>query len=192
MERLNSLARPAIFAANHQSHLDTPLILAALPARWRYRIAPAMYKEYFAAHFQPHRFPPRTRLSISAQYYLTSLFFNAFPVPQQEAGVPDVLRYAGDAGDLVSDGWSILIYPEGERRPSHQMGEFRAGVGWLASRLKVPVVPVHLEGVDQVMPRGKVVPRFGATQVRFGQPVWLDGGDPGTLAHRLEQTVHAL
>ena len=50
---------PVIFAANHQSHLDTPAILQALPPRWRYRVAPAMAKEFFKAHFYPEQFSRR-------------------------------------------------------------------------------------------------------------------------------------
>ena len=66
LEHLESLEGPVIFAANHQSHLDTPVILDALPARWRYRVAPAMAKEFFKAHFYPDQFgasvlPPEQR-----------------------------------------------------------------------------------------------------------------------------------
>ena len=52
-EHLQDIEGPVIFAANHQSHMDTPVIMAALPARWRYRVAPAMAKEFFKAHFFP-------------------------------------------------------------------------------------------------------------------------------------------
>ncbi len=54
-EHLKAIDRPVIFAANHQSHMDTPVILAALPARLRYRVAPAMAKEFFKAHFFPEQ-----------------------------------------------------------------------------------------------------------------------------------------
>jgi long-chain acyl-CoA synthetase len=171
-DKLAALDPPVIFAANHQSHIDTPIILAALPARWRYRVAPAMYKEYFAAHFNPKDYPMAQQLGKTLQYYLIALLFNAFPIPQQEAGVLDALRYAGD---LVSEEWSLLIYPEGERRPGSQMGEFQPGVGLLASRLKVPVVPIHLEGTDRVLPRGRVIPTFGATRMAFGEPILFTG-----------------
>ncbi len=61
VEGLDHLARldgPVIFAANHQSHLDAPVILQALPPRWRYRLAPAMAKEFFTAHFYPGQYWP--------------------------------------------------------------------------------------------------------------------------------------
>ena len=90
LEHLESLEGPVIFAANHQSHLDTPVILDALPARWRYRVAPAMAKEFFKAHFYPDQFGRQAYLQNSANYYLASLFFNAFPLPQRES------RHASD------------------------------------------------------------------------------------------------
>jgi long-chain acyl-CoA synthetase len=189
VERLHSLRPPVIFAANHQSHLDTPLILAALPERWRYRVAPAMYKEYFAAHFHPSQHPFPQSAAAGLEYYAVTLLFNAFPIPQEEAGVLDSLRYAGE---LVSEGWSLLIYPEGERRSENRLGEFRPGVGFLATRLNIPVVPVHLEGVDRVLPRGKSIPHFGRTHITFGAPVFPGAKDPGQLAHQLEEAVQAL
>jgi long-chain acyl-CoA synthetase len=189
VENLESLEPPVIFAANHQSHLDTPLILLALPERWRYRIAPAMFKEYFTPHFSPEGYSVWRRALSSLEYYLVALMFNAFPIPQQETGTRESFRYAGD---LLGDGWSLLIYPEGERRPGGNMAGFRPGVGLLASRFKVPVVPIHLEGVDRVLPRGHARLRPGPTRVAFGHPLCLREGDPQTLAGRVENAVRAL
>ena len=55
LENLRGLEPPVIFAPNHQSHLDIPALMHALPAKWRYRVAPAMSKEFFDAHFHPER-----------------------------------------------------------------------------------------------------------------------------------------
>src|SRR5207248_5491031 len=79
LENLRGLDPPLIFASNHQSHLDTPLILAALPSHWRYRIAPAMYKEYFEPYFSPRKYPLARRIWSGLQYFLVTLLFNAFP-----------------------------------------------------------------------------------------------------------------
>ena len=59
VENLSGRNGPVIFAANHQSHFDGPAILAALPAKWRYRVAPAIAKEFFDAHFHPKRYTRR-------------------------------------------------------------------------------------------------------------------------------------
>ncbi len=89
-----------------------PVILAALPGRLRARVAPAMAKEFFKAHFFPEGQPWRARLSNSLNYYLASFFFNAFPIPQREAGARQTLKYIGE---LTGGGWSVLIFPEGLR-----------------------------------------------------------------------------
>ena len=111
LEHLAELDGPAIFAANHQSHFDTPAILAALPPRWRYRLAPAMAKEFFKPHFYPDQFGRRAYVTSSLNYYLASLFFNAFPLPQREAGTRQTLRYIGA---LLSSGLGADL-PEGKR-----------------------------------------------------------------------------
>ena len=104
LEHLDGLDGPVIFAANHQSHMDVPVILAALPGKWRRRVAPAMAKEFFKAHFFPGEFSRRQRFTNSLNYYLSAFFFNTFPLPQREAGARQTLRYAGE---LLSDGFSV-------------------------------------------------------------------------------------
>ncbi len=109
-EHLAGLEGPVIFASNHQSYMDTPVIMAALPRHWRYRLAPAMAKEFFKAHFHPHEYGLLLRIATSTAYYLAALVFNAFPLPQREAGARQTLRYMGE---LLEDGFSVLIFPEG-------------------------------------------------------------------------------
>ena len=135
-----------IFACNHQSHMDTPVILAALPSRFRYRLAPAMAKEFFKPHFFPSQHSLGARLTSSLNYYLASLFFNAFPLPQREAGARQTLRYIGD---ILEDGFSVLIFPEGKRSDRGEIDRFRPGIGMIASRLGVPVVPVRIDGLEK-------------------------------------------
>ncbi len=186
LEHLAPLDGPVVFASNHQSHLDTPVILAALPGRLRRRVAVAMAKEFFHAHFHPEGQPFAARLESSLLYVLAAFFFNAFPLPQREAGARNTLRYMGE---LVSDGWSVLIYPEGERRDTGAMGTFQPGVGLIGARLSVPVVPVRLEGVDRVLHRSRKLPRAGPVRVSFGAPLTLEGTDYPALARMVEAAV---
>jgi long-chain acyl-CoA synthetase len=188
-ENLEALNGPAIFAANHQSHLDTPAILLALPRKLRHRIAPAMAKEFFKAHFFPKLYGRLAWLTNSLNYYLSVLFFNAFPFPQREAGLRETLRYAGD---LVSEGNNVLIFPEGKRSETGAIDTFRPGVGILASRLNIPVVPVRVEGVDRVLRVGWNMARPGRVRVKFGAPLPLHGDDYAELARQVEQAVQQL
>jgi long-chain acyl-CoA synthetase len=178
-----------IFAANHQSHFDTPVILIALPARWRYRLAPAMAKEFFKAHFYPAQFGRKAYVANSLNYYLASLFFNAFPLPQREAGTRQTLRYIGE---LVTGGYSVLIFPEGRRTEDGEIGHFQPGVGMAAARLQVPVVPVRLKGLDRILHHTWKFPRRGPAVVAFGRPLVLEGGDYAALTRQVEDAVRLL
>ncbi|HUA17528.1 MAG TPA: AMP-binding protein [Bryobacteraceae bacterium] len=189
LENLKNLSGPIIFAANHQSYLDAPAILACLPHKWRYRMAPAMWKEYFDAHFSPARHSLWKRWTNSILYGLLTLLFNAFPIPQTETGARESIRYMGE---LVEEGWSILIFPEGERTITGAIGRFLPGVGLIASRLQLPVVPIRLEGLDKVWHRTAKLPSPGRVQVRIGAPIQLQGDSYAALARELEQIIRGL
>jgi long-chain acyl-CoA synthetase len=189
VENLHGLRGPVIFAANHQSHFDTPAILKALPPQWRYRVAPAMLKEFFAPHFHPDQYPLSKRLTNSLNYYLASLFFAAFPLPQREAGARQALRYIGE---VAQSGYSVLIFPEGRRSDDGAIAAFQRGVGMIASRLAIPVVPVRIEGLDKILHHSWTVPRYGRARVSFGPAMSLRGNDYGTLAGRVEAAVRSL
>jgi long-chain acyl-CoA synthetase len=189
LEHLRYLRGPVIFAANHQSHLDTPVIMWALPPRWRYRLAPAMAKEFFKAHFFPGQHTRRQWFTNSLNYYLSALFFNAFPLPQREAGARQTLRYAGE---LLGQGYSILIFPEGRRSEEGEIGRFLPGVGMMASRLGVEVVPIRLDGVDKVLHLRAKFPTPGPVRVAFGAPLTLRGTDYAALARQVEERVRQL
>ena len=189
LDHLAGLNEPVIFAANHQSHMDTPAIFLALPRRWRYAVAPAMAKEFFRAHFYPREFSRKAWFTNSLNYYLSCMFFNAFPLPQREAGTRQTLRYIGE---ITGDGYSVLIFPEGERHDTGQMGRFRPGVAMIGARLGVPVVPVRLDNLDRVLhPRWKW-PRRGPARISFGAPLRLEGDDYEALAKRVEDAVRGM
>jgi long-chain acyl-CoA synthetase len=189
LEQLRDIRQPVIFAANHQSHLDTPAIFAALPARWRYALAPAMAKEFFRAHFYPDRHTRKQWFTNSLNYYLACMFFNAFPLPQREAGTRQTLRYIGE---VIADGYSVLIFPEGKRTGHGEILAFRPGIGMIGAKLDVPVVPVRLEGLEKVLHQKMKWPERGPVRVSFGAPLRLEGEAYPALAKRVEDAVRGL
>ncbi len=189
LEHLQDLRGPVIFAANHQSHMDTPVILAALPGRWRRRVATAMAKEFFKPHFFPEQHTKKQWFTNSLNYWLSAAFFNSFPLPQREAGARQTLRYAGE---LISDGFSVLIFPEGKRTDHGEIAPFRPGVAMMASRLGVPVVPVRLEGVDRVLHQRWKMAKPGPVTVTFGPPLHLTGENYVELVSQVENAVRKM
>jgi 1-acyl-sn-glycerol-3-phosphate acyltransferase len=174
-ERLDALSPPAIFAANHHSHLDATLLLSLLPERFRRRTVVAAAADYF--------FPNRRRGAVSA------LVYGAFPVERTKVN----RRSADMAADLLVDGWSLVIFPEGGRSPDGWGQEFRGGAAYLSVRTGRPVVPVYLEGTGDVWPKGSRWPHPGRVSVTFGIPLRADEGeDARRLNVRLEAAVAAL
>ena len=188
-EHLRGIASPVVFASNHQSHMDVPVIMAALPKRFRYGVAPAMAKEFFKPHFFPAEYGRFAFLTNSLNYYLATLFFNAFPLPQREAGARQTLRYIGE---ILGDGYSVLIFPEGARSDTSEIKPFRPGIGMIASRLEVPVVPVRIDGLQNVLRTDWKMARPGRVRVAFGAPMHLTGSDYEALARQVEAAVRGL
>jgi len=189
LEHLRELKGPVIFAVNHQSHMDTPAVMLAMPAKWRYNIAPAMMKEFFKPHFFPSEFTSKKVFWNSLWYYLACQFFNAFPIPQKEAGTRQTLRYIGE---VLADDYSVLIFPEGARHKEGEIAPFMPGIGMMGARLGVPVVPVRIEGLDKVLHPKMKWPKRGPVRVAFSAPLTLDGEDYAALAKRVEEAVRAL
>jgi long-chain acyl-CoA synthetase len=86
----------------------------------------------------------------------------------------------------------VLIFPEGRRTETGEMFPFRAGIGMIGSRLRVPVVPVRLEGLNRVLHQRARMATPGPVRVAFGPPILLEGDDYAALARRVEEAVRAL
>ena len=188
-EHLQGIHGPVLFASNHQSYLDTPVILIALPLRWRSRVSPAMRKEFFEAHFDPRRYGLWMWFTNSLNYWLSLLMFNAMPLPQREAGTRQALRAFGA---MVEQGFCPLIFPEGRHSRDESLGPFQPGAALMAARLRIPVVPIRLRGVNRVLHPDWSMARPGRVRVSIGAPLYLEGEDYAELTQRLEDAMRAL
>jgi long-chain acyl-CoA synthetase len=189
-ERLRGISGPVLVAANHIAFIDPGFVLQALPARLRRRLAVAMDGELL----ETMRKPPEgtrffSRLLLQAQYLLVVILFNVFPLPQR-AGFRKSFAFAGE---LIDRGWSVLVFPEGVRTRTGQMSPFRAGIGLLATRLGVPVVPVRLDGLFERKVEDSKWARPGEIKVTIGTPVSFSETTPAEeIARDLQQRVAAL
>jgi len=163
---------------------------AALPRFWRKRLAPAIRQEYFAAHFAGDLFTFRERIRNTLEYYLACTLFNTFPIPQKMGGVQRALRYAGE---LVEEGYCPLLFPEGGRSEDGNMRPFMPGIGIMAIRLRIPVVPVHISGLFEVLSRSDSWPKPGKCAVRIGTALKFNReADPKRVAKRVEEAIRSL
>jgi long-chain acyl-CoA synthetase len=137
--------------------------------------------------------PPKTaglmrRWADRVSYYLVVSLFNVFPLPQRS----DFRESFAFAGELVDQGGSVLVFPEGVRTPDGKMHDFRAGVGLLATRLGVPVLPVKIEGLYDLKLEHKYFAP-GRVSVKIGEPVSFNAHhDPSLVSRDLESRVAAL
>ena len=152
-EWVRELERPVIFAANHSSHADTSLILHALTDSARDRTVVAAAADYwFKRPFLGN---------------VVSLFLNTFPF-SRTGGAQAQLH---SSSQLLKSGWNLVLFPEGSRSVDGRIQEFKPGVGFLAKETGTPVVPMHIRGAFQVMPRHQKVPLPGPIRVRIGKPM---------------------
>jgi 1-acyl-sn-glycerol-3-phosphate acyltransferase len=181
-EHLGPLDGPVIFAANHSSHLDTSIVVACLPQRFRHRTVVAAAADYF--------------FDRPWKAALWSLTLGTIPMERTKVN----RRSADLAASLLTDRWNLVIFPEGGRTRDGWGQEFRGGAAYLAKRCDVPVVPVHLRGVRPVFPKGRRMLRRGKVEVRFGDPLWPSDAtgpsgreeDARHFAARIEESVALL
>lgn len=176
LDRLSGLTDdPVIFAANHHSHLDTPVVLTSIPEPWRHRVFVGAAADYFF----------RNRLTSAA----SALAIGAIPIERSKI----TRRSADQAARLIDRGWSMLIFPEGGRSPDGWGQPFRGGAAYLSSRCGAPVVPVHIEGTDRVLRKGKRLPNPANVRVTYGSPLRpTEGESAARFAGRIERAVAEL
>lgn len=175
VDRLDGLEGPAIFAANHHSHIDTPLLLSTIPEPWRHHMVIGAAADYF--------FGNRVTGTLSA------LVIGAVPIERTKIS----RKSADDAAELIEQGWSFLIFPEGGRSPDGWGQPFRGGAAYLSLRCEVPVVPVYIAGSGRILRKGKNLPKPSITRIVFGDPMWpREDEDSRRFAARIEEQVASL
>ena len=98
---------------------------------------------------------------------MSALALNAIPLDRESTG-----RKSADAiSELLDDGWSLVIYPEGGRSPDGWGQDFKGGAAYLSARVGAPVVPVYIDGTGAIFGKGMKRPKPGRTRVVFGGPL---------------------
>jgi long-chain acyl-CoA synthetase len=138
------------------------------------------------------RRPPREwffarRWAYQIGYWLATMLFNVFPLPQL-SGFRESFRFAGESADR---GYSVLIFPEGEVNNSEDghMAPFQSGIGLLAQNLRIPIIPMRLDGVWQMKRERRRLAHLGEITVRLGAPVTFS---PGTSADEIARSLESL
>lgn len=183
LDRLTDLLRtergtapgPVIFAPNHHSHIDTGVMIRSIPAPWRTELVVAAAADYF--------FDAKWKASLSA------LALNAIPIDRDATSRATFDRLR----DVIADGNSLIIYPEGGRSPDGWGQDFKGGAAYLSMRTGAPIIPVHLDGTGEIFGKGAKRLSPGRTTVLFGTPLTAgDGENTRRFNERLEAAVSRL
>jgi 1-acyl-sn-glycerol-3-phosphate acyltransferase len=175
-ERVEKVKGPFVVVSNHTSHLDAPLIMGALPRRLSRYVAAGAAADYF--------------FDVWWRKGLTSLFFNAFPVDRT-----GLRGRRGLATSLLDDGVPLLLFPEGTRSRTGEMGNFKPGAAALCISRDVPCLPVAIVGAAEAMPYGKSWPDRGRPPiwVTFGEPMRAEDGETvSQFSERIAKEVSGL
>ena len=154
-----------IYFANHTSHLDAVLLWSALPRHLRKITRPVAAKDYWAKGWlKPHM----------------ANSFNALLIDRKEIKVHKspidiMLQQMGDV-------YSLIIFPEGGRAAGdEEMGTFKSGLFYMAKkRPDLELVPVYIDNVNRILPRGEVLPVPLLSCITIGAPIFLEAGEPKT------------
>ena len=182
-------AGPYLIIANHVTALDGALVLYALPRQIRDRVAIAMSGEMLRDFRQGRSYGIPGRFFGPIVYWLLSAMFNVFPLPRMQ-GFRESFAHAGEALDR---GDSVLVFPEGTRSQTGQLGPFRQGIGLLAVQARVAVVPVVLQGLAQIREKDAKWFRSGVLGIRVGEVIpWTPDRSPAEWTAELESAVRKL
>lgn len=151
-----------VYFANHTSHLDVILVWSALPARVRRLTRPIAAKDYWTAGWV------RRRL---AKTY-NALLIDRTEIKVHQSPVDLMLREIGRTH-------SVIMFPEGGRSTGEAVGEFKSGLYYLAKkRPELELIPVYINNMNRILPRGEFLPVPLLSSVTFGPPIWLESGEP--------------
>jgi 1-acyl-sn-glycerol-3-phosphate acyltransferase len=169
-----------ILAGNHNSHLDTVALMAALPANCILHTQPVAAGDYFGKTGIKRR--------------LSEFFINALLIPRRRPQPGDTFADPIDMMlQALDKGHSLILFPEGTRGEPGKMQKFKKGIGLvLSQRPDIPFIPVYLKGMGKMLPKGEAVLVPFNSFVRFGAPVYCQGLSADEIVARVEQEILAL
>ena len=150
-----------IYFANHTSHLDALVVWASLPSHIRRFTRPVAAKDYWENGVL-RRFLARS---------FNALLIDRTAIKVHNSPVDLMIREAGDR-------YSLIVFPEGGRNTTGELGDFKSGLYHLSrKRPDWELVPVHIDNLNRVLPRGEFLPVPMLSCITFGPPMWLEKGE---------------
>ena len=151
-----------VYFANHTSHLDVILVWSALPSDLRRLTRPIAAKDYWTSGF--------IRRHVAEVY--NAMLIDRKEIKVHQSPIDLMLREIGNTH-------SLILFPEGGRRSDEGVGEFKSGLYYLSKkRPELELIPVYINNMNRILPRGEILPVPLLSSVTFGPPIWLETGEP--------------
>ena len=151
-----------VYFANHTSHLDAMVIWAALPTAVREKTRMVAAKDYWDAT------PIRRHIS---RKLLNAVLIDRENVTLKNTPIQVMV-------DEIKNEYSLIMFPEGGRSQDGTLGEFKSGLYYLCRRRPdLELIPIYLNNMNSILPRGKSLPVPMLSRVIFGPPMWLEMGE---------------
>jgi len=148
-----------VYFANHTSHLDALVIWAALPPAMREKTRMVAAQDYWDAG-------PIRR-------YISKSLLNAILIERENVSFKNTPVKV--MADEMQNEYSLILFPEGGRSPNGILGEFKSGLYYLCKRRPdLELIPIYLNNLNSILPRGKTLPVPMLSRVIFGPPMWLE------------------
>lgn len=166
-----------VYFANHTSHLDAVVLWSALPSEIRNLTRPVAAKDYWVQ--------TRWRRFLASSF--NALLIDRKEIKVHQSPVELMMQEIGNT-------YSLILFPEGGRTDDGTLGEFKSGLYYLAKkRPDLELVPVYMENLNRILPRGEYFPVPLLSSITIGSPIWLEAGEPKTaFLERARSAVKAL
>ena len=152
-----------VYFANHSSHLDAIVLWSALPPAVRELTRPVAAKDYWTKG--------RVRRYLAIDVF-NALLIDRTEIKVHQSPVDMMIREIGQR-------YSLIVFPEGGRGDGREVGEFKSGLYYLAKkRPDLELIPVHIDNMNRILPRGQVLPVPLLSCISFGPPMWLEAREP--------------
>lgn len=160
---------PFVLVSNHTSHIDTGALLCAL-GHEAARVHPIAASDYW---FRSRWFGN-----------LLHTVLSAIPFDRTAGRIPSAMALPAE---VLREGHSLIFFPEGTRSTDGKLRPFKSSVGLLALATAAPLVPAHISGAHEALPKGRRLMKPGSVRVHFGRPLriepYLDRLDADSVAH---------
>jgi len=172
--------RQRVYFSNHTSHLDFVVLWGALPRELRALTRPVAARDYWGIG--------------TLRRYLATQVFNAVLLERQNLDDIGRRQQVDLLLETLGECYSLILFPEGTRGTGREIAPFKSGLYHLAlKRPDAELVPVYLENLHRILPKGALLPVPLLSSVTFGSPIRIrPGEDKDAFLERAREAVRAL